>query len=281
MDTEEKSNISYPSDLVAAVNNYFLLFFCASCVLSSLFIQQLFFVGGMYRVGIGVSSIFGILLPVYLLTRKFPAGFFGQIRLRKPRVHRLILVIVAAFAAVVLVDQIYVINQHFSPVPEDYADAIRDLKPHGPLEFVVTLVGLCILVPLAEETIFRGLIQRIFARNMGPWVGVVLAGALFGAIHLNVHLLISITVFGWFLGFLFQATGNLLYSIVAHMIFNGVALTQLVSDESVEGGNLPIYLRDVWIVIVALVLMVFLVTKIREGGSESEPPSEVVDAPVE
>jgi membrane protease YdiL (CAAX protease family) len=281
MDTEEKSNLSYPVDLVAAVNNYFLLFFCASCVLSSLFIQQLFFVAGLYRVGIGVSSIFGILLPVYLLTRKFPEGFFGQVRLRKPRVHRLILVIVAAFAAVVLIDQIYVINQHFSPVPEDYADAIRDLKPHGPLEFVVTLVGLCILVPLAEETIFRGLIQRIFTRNMGPWVGVVLAGSIFGAIHLNVHLLISITIFGWFLGFLFQTTGNLLYSIVAHMIFNGVALAQLVSDESVEGGNLPVYLRDVWIVIVALVLMVFLVAKIREGGSESEPPSEVVDAPAE
>jgi len=283
MEEREKSNTPHPLqpiDLFSAVNNYFLLFFCASCVLSSIFIQQLFFLAGQYRVGIGVSSILGIIVPVYLLTRKFPPGFFGQIRLAKPRVHRLILVVVAACAAVVLVDEIYVINQHFSPVPEDYADAIRDLKPDGPLEFVVTLLGLCLLVPVSEEIVFRGMIQRIFARNMGAVVGVALAGAIFGAVHLNVHLLISITVFGWFLGFLYQATGNLLYPIVAHAVFNGVALTQLVTDSSVEGGNLPVYLRDVWVVVAALVIIVFLIAKIKEGGSESEPPSEGVDASV-
>jgi membrane protease YdiL (CAAX protease family) len=242
-----------------------------------MFIQQLFMTAGQYRIGIGVSSLMGIVLPVVLLMRKFPGGFPGQIRLSKPRVHRLALVIVAAFAAVVLVDQIYVINQRFSPVPEEYAEQIRELKPGNLWQFVVTLVGLCFLVPFSEEVVFRGMIQRIFSRNMGGIIGVLLAGALFGAVHLNAHLLISITAFGWFLGYLFEATGNLLYPMVAHAVFNGVALAQLTTDASVENGNLPVYLRDVWIVIVALVLFVFLLRKIKEGGSESEkipPPAE-------
>jgi membrane protease YdiL (CAAX protease family) len=102
-----------------------------------------------------------------------------------------------------------------------------------------------------------------------------LAGAAFGAVHLNAHLLISITVFGWFLGFLFETTGNLAYSMVAHAIFNGVALTQLTTDASVESGNLPVYLRDVWMVIVALVLFIFLVRKIRQGGSEATAPPPI------
>jgi membrane protease YdiL (CAAX protease family) len=281
MDEREKSNTSRATDIFSAVNNYFLLFFCASCVLSSIYIQQLFFLVGQYRVGIGVSSIFGIILPAFLLTRKFPAGFRGQLRIARPRTHRLILVIVAALAAVVLVDEIYVINQRFSPVPEDYADAIRELKPDGGLAFAITLLGLCLLVPVAEEIVFRGLIQRIFTRNMGGVIGVALAGAVFGAVHLNAHLLISITVFGWFLGFLYHATGNLTYPIVAHAIFNAVALTQLMTDETVEGGNLPVYLRDVWVVVAALVFIVFLIAKIREGGSESEPPSEAAEATVD
>jgi len=275
MENQDQSNSPAGTDLFAAVNNYFLLFFCISCVLSSMFIQQLFMSVGQYRIGIGVSSLFGIVLPVALLMRKFPGGFTGQIRLSKPRIHRLILVIVATLAVVVLVDQIYVINQHFTPVPEDYADQIRELKPRNAVQLVVTLVGLCLLVPISEEMVFRGMIQRIFSRNMGPFLGVLLAGAAFGAVHLNAHLLISITVFGWFLGFLFETTGNLAYSMVAHAIFNGVALVQLTTDASVESGNLPVYLRDVWMVIVALVLFIFLVRKIRQGGSEVTAPHPI------
>jgi membrane protease YdiL (CAAX protease family) len=183
----------------------------------------------------------------------------------------LILVIVATCAAVVLIDQIYVINQHFTPVPEEYAEQIRELKPGNAWQLVVTALGLCVLVPVAEEMVFRGMIQRIFSRNMAPVLAVLLSGALFGAVHLNAHLLISITCFGWFLGFLFEATGNLVYSMVAHAIFNTVALVQLTTDASVESGNLPVYLRDVWMVVVALVLFIFLVRKIHEGGSEAGP----------
>jgi len=278
MENRPKSNTPQ-ADLFATVNNYFLLFFCVSCVLSSMFIQQLFILVGQYRLGIGVSSIVGIVLPMVLLARKFPGGVPAQLRLSRPRLHRLILVIVATVAAVVLVDQIYVINQRFSPVPEEYADQIRELRPDGALQFIVTLLGLCFLVPIAEEVVFRGMIQRIFARNMGAFAGVFLAGAIFGAVHLNAHLLISITVFGLFLGYLFQATGNLVYPIVAHSIFNGFALWQLVSDTNVEAGNLPIYLQDVRWVVAALVVFVFLVAKIRRGGSESSPaplPAEPV-----
>ena len=280
MENHDQSNTPAGSDLFTLVNNYFLLFFCISCVLSSMFIQELFVTAGLYREGIGVSSLFGIVLPIALLTRRFPGGFRGQIRLTRPRVHRLILVIVAACAAVVLVDQIYVISTHFSPVPEDYAEQIRELKPTNALQVVVTALGLCLLVPVSEEIVFRGMIQRIFSRNMGPVVGVLLAGAIFGAVHLNAHLLVSITAFGWFLGYLFESTGNLLYSMVAHAIFNGVALFQLATNENVEGGNLPVYLQDVWITVVALVIFVFLLIKIKEGGSESEPPSEIVHPPV-
>lgn len=283
MDELNQSNTTPATrqDLFAVVNNYFLLFFCVSCVMSSMFIQQLFITVGQYRMGIGVASLVGIILPVVLLTRKFPGGFGGQLRMSKPRIHRLILVIVAGLAAVVLVEQIYIINQHFSPVPEEYADQIRALKPNGPFQFAVALAGLCVLVPVAEEIVFRGMIQRIFSRNMGPLTGILLAGAIFGAVHMNAHLLISITAFGWFLGYLFEATGNLIYPMVAHAIFNFAALTELTIDENVEGGNLPVYLQHEWIVITALVLFIFLLMKIKEGGSESEPPSDLVHAPAE
>ncbi len=269
---EDSRQRNTPHDVFTAVNNYFLLFFCASCVLSSMYIQQLFLVAQHYRMGIGASALLGIILPVYLLTHRFPSGVRAQLRIGRPHLHRLVLVIVAALAAVVVVDQIYILTQHFSPVPEDYADAIRELRPTSTLQFIVTILGLSVLVPVAEEAIFRGLIQQVFSRNMGPILAIALAGATFGAVHLNAHLLISITVFGWFLGWMYHATGNLLYTIVAHGIFNTVALAQLIWVPESEVSDLPIYLQDVRIVVAATVIFIFLLFKMREGGPEMEPP---------
>jgi membrane protease YdiL (CAAX protease family) len=101
---------------------------------------------------------------------------------------------------------------------------------------------------------------------------VGLAGAVFGAVHLNPHLLISIAVFGWFLGWVYQATGNLTYTIIAHALFNTAALVQLTWSTEVAAGGLPVYLQDVRIVVAALVLFAFLLIKMKEGGSETEPP---------
>ena len=277
MENQDQSNTSTPHDVFTTVNNYFLLFFCGSCVLSSMYIQQLFLVTGQHRLGIGASALVGILVPSYLLLRRFAGGLPSQVRMTRPRVHRMILVIVATCCAVVLIDQIYVVNQRFSPVPEDYADAIRELKPTTAAQFVITFTGLCLLVPLAEEIVFRGIIQQVFARNMSAWIAVMLAGATFGAVHLNPHLLISITVFGCFLGYIYHVTGNLAYTIVAHAIFNTVAFAQLAFQSEAEASALPVYLTDVRIVVGALVIFIFLIFKTKEGGPETEPPYDPLD----
>jgi membrane protease YdiL (CAAX protease family) len=242
-----------------------------------MYIQQLFLVAGEHRLGIGISALIGIVLPAYLLLRRFPRGLAGQVRIARPRVHRMIMVIVATLAAVVLIDQIYVVNQRFSPVPDDYAQAIRDLKPTNAFQFAVTFAGLCLLVPLAEEIIFRGLIQQIFARNMNGALGVLLAGATFGAIHMNAHLLISITAFGFFLGYIYHVTGNLTYTIVAHSLFNIVAFAQLAIQSESEASSLPVYLTDIRIVVVSLVFFIFLLIKTKEGGPETGPPYETLE----
>jgi membrane protease YdiL (CAAX protease family) len=262
-------------DLFTVVNNYFLLFFSLSCVLASMYLQQMFLMMNQYRVGISVSAILGIILPVWLLTRRFARGFRHQLRVARPRLSTTILVVVATVATVVIVDHIYIINQHFSPVPEHYTESLRDLRPTDLWTFVLTFIGLCMMVPFAEELVFRGVVQQIFTKNMGPVLGLVLAGVAFGTIHLNPHLLVSISVFGVFLGFVFYATGNLTYTILAHSLFNTVALVQLTAMPPDKAG-LPFYLRDVRIFVVAAVLLVFLLLKMKQGGPETEPPYETV-----
>lgn len=272
MERPPESNSDVRLDVFSVVNNYFLLFFCGSCVISSMYLQQLFVMIDQYRVGISVSALLGIILPVYLLTKRFGAGFREQLRLTGPSGVRIVYVVLATLATVVIVDQIYLITQHFSPIPEEYTESIRELRPDTAGTFVLTFLGLCVLVPLAEELVFRGVIQQIFARNMGPVMGFLLAGLIFGAVHLNAHLLISISFFGVFLGFVYYATGNLAYTIVAHSLFNVVALLQLTFTPGPDGSTLPFYLRDERVFFIALVILIYLLFKIKQGGPETEPP---------
>jgi membrane protease YdiL (CAAX protease family) len=260
-------------DIFSVVNNYFLLFFCASCVLASMYLQQMFMMVGQYRLGISVSAVVAIIVPVWMLTRRFSHGVRHQLRLARPRIHPMVMVMLATLAVVVVVDHIYLINQRFSPVPEYYTEGLRDLRPDNAGTFVLTFLGLCVCVPLAEEMVFRGVIQQIFTRNMGGVLGFVLAGLTFGAVHLNPHLLISISFFGIYLGFIYYATGNLTYTITAHALFNTVALIQLTATP-VEEADLPFYLQDVRVFVIALVLLIFFLFKIKQGGSETKPPYE-------
>jgi membrane protease YdiL (CAAX protease family) len=275
MEERPESNTDLKStDVFTAVNNYFLLFFCGSCVLGSLYLQQLFLYMGLYRAGVAIAPLLAIILPIYLLLRRVGPGFALQIRLAPPQAPRVLYVLMATLATVVIVDQIYLVNQQFSPVPPEYIESLKNLRPSDGWSFAVIFAGLCVLVPISEEMVFRGLIQQVFSRNMGGGVGFVLAGLVFGAIHLNAHLLVSISFFGIFLSFIYYATGNLAYAIIAHSIFNTIALLQLTLSDTAETTDLPFYLQDVRIFVVSAVLLVFFLYKIKAGGSETEPPTE-------
>jgi membrane protease YdiL (CAAX protease family) len=275
MEERPESNTDLKTtDVFTAVNNYFLLFFCGSCVLSSMYLQQLFLYLGWYRLGIGVAPLLAMILPLYLLLRRVGPGLSRQLRLVAPHTPKVGYVVFATLATVVIVDQIYLINQQFNPVPVEYIESLNDLRPADAWNFALIFVGLCVLVPIAEELVFRGMIQQIFSRNTGPVVGFLLAGLVFGAIHLNAHLLISICFFGIFLSFVYYATGNLAYTIISHALFNTVALLQLTLTGSAEDADLPFYLRDVRIFVVCAVLLVFFLYKIKQGGPETEPPYE-------
>lgn len=275
MEERPESNTELKTtDLFTVVNNYFLLFFCGSCILSSMYVQQLFLYLGQYRVGIGVSSLVAIILPLYLLLRRVGLGFARQVRLAPPRAPRVGYVVLATLATVVIVDQIYLINQQFAPLPQEYVESLEDLRPVDGWNFTLIFFGLCVVVPIAEELVFRGMIQQIFSRNIGPVLGFLLAGLVFGAVHLNAHLLISISFFGIFLSFVYFATGNLAYSIVAHSLFNTVALLQLTFTGVSENADLPFYLRDVRIFVISVVLLVFFLYKMKQGSPDTEPPYE-------
>jgi len=103
----------------------------------------------------------------------------------------------------------------------------------GPLS--LRHVALLALVSgVAEEAFFRGALQ--------PRVGLVAASVVFGLVHFvprpefRVWTVFSLAA-GFLLGFLFEATGNLVAPAVAHVVINGVNLTRLVRGGPESGTD--------------------------------------------
>jgi hypothetical protein len=91
------------------------------------------------------------------------------------------------------------------------------------------LAVLAALAGAAEEILFRGVLQVGLARVLPEGLALVLTGAAFGLAHFvtpTYALLAGLA--GVYLGVLFWLQGNLLVPIVAHGLYDFVALTYLV-----------------------------------------------------
>lgn len=81
---------------------------------------------------------------------------------------------------------------------------------------VFSIIIIALTVAIAEELLFRGVIQTVF--------GYIFASSLFAIIHIRYLkkpvLLISIIIVSFYIGYLFEVTQNLLVTITAHFIID-------------------------------------------------------------
>jgi uncharacterized protein len=93
--------------------------------------------------------------------------------------------------------------------------------------FQLALISL--LAGVGEELLFRGVIQPIFMSWFGMVVGLCLASLVFGLLHaLTTAYAVLATIVGAYFGWLALATGNLLVPIIAHALYDFVALVYLI-----------------------------------------------------
>ena len=118
------------------------------------------------------------------------------------------------------------------------ADALSSLTnvkmPAEELQLLTTLVthpwgwiAVGVLVPIAEEMVFRGAILRTLLTLCGHrwrWGAIVLSALLFGLAHGNMAQLLNATLLGCLLGWLYYRSGSIAPGIVFHMVNNSVAV---------------------------------------------------------
>lgn len=77
-----------------------------------------------------------------------------------------------------------------------------------------------LIAPVVEETVFRLLILRLGARFIPFWIMNIIQGILFGKYHGNWVQGIYAFILGMLLGYVLNATGLIISSIIVHMSIN-------------------------------------------------------------
>jgi membrane protease YdiL (CAAX protease family) len=156
--------------------------------------------------------------------------------LRRPR--WMDLAWIAAGIGMVFVSRIVIALIAVLVAGKDALEQSQNLDVNSDRTAVYVLLAIVVvgLAPVIEETVFRGLLLRTFYRRIGFWPAALASSAIFAGFHLyEVSTLAGAAVLGaitFALGMtncmLVWWSGRLFAGIVVHMLFNALALTVLI-----------------------------------------------------
>ncbi len=124
---------------------------------------------------------------------------------------------------------LWLLQRSTAPAVLEFRRVVEELV--GPLFAdapVTHMVALGLTAGVAEEALFRGLLQDGLTGLMGWLPALLIASVLFGVVHWLTGLYAFLAgVVGLYLGGLYLLTGNLLVPIVVHALYDVVALGYL------------------------------------------------------
>jgi uncharacterized protein len=106
--------------------------------------------------------------------------------------------------------------QSLLPMSEAQQDIFTDMEQMSAIPVVFT----CIVAPLLEEMLFRGVILRSFLHQYSRKEAILWSALIFGLAHMNAYQLVTAFVLGAVLGWLYERTRSLWPSILLHATFN-------------------------------------------------------------
>src|SRR5208283_2979510 len=131
--------------------------------------------------------------------------------------------------------QIYLVFQERIPLPPELEHQLEEFKQlmdeaykllvnSNSIPELFWVIFVIALIPaIAEELLFRGLVQRSFEKSMSPMRAAIATGIIFAGYHLNPSSFVPLAVIGIYLGFLAMRADSLWVSMATHFYNNALA----------------------------------------------------------
>lgn len=137
----------------------------------------------------------------------------------------------------------------------------------------------CIIAPVVEEMLFRGIILRGFLKQYPPGTAIAHSAAVFGLAHLNVYQFVAALVIGLILGKMYERTRSILPGILLHMVYNtAVVVSSICTPDGKEDVSIFELPALWWLVGIACgAAGAFMLHKLIGGGRVVPDPAGLMD----
>lgn len=89
---------------------------------------------------------------------------------------------------------------------------------------LVEILASCVVVPVAEEVLFRGIVLKRASMPFGEGTGIVCSALLFGVIHMNLVQFIYAVLLGALLAVIVVKTRRVSMAVIGHAVANLIAV---------------------------------------------------------
>ncbi|MDQ0079947.1 membrane protease YdiL (CAAX protease family) [Variovorax boronicumulans] len=122
---------------------------------------------------------------------------------------------------------------------------------------IAAVLAVCVLAPLLEEMLFRGIVLRGFLQRYPRGQAIFMSALFFGAAHMNIYQFVVGFVMGTVLAWLYERTRSLIPCIALHAAYN---ITTLLLADWLDAASPS---RLLWAVLLALAAAVCGVLALR------------------
>jgi uncharacterized protein len=130
--------------------------------------------------------------------------------------------------AILLADQVLIASlEHLFPLSLWEEQAFANMVAGN----AAAIVSTCVLAPVLEEMLFRGVFLRAFLVQQPRWAAIAYSALLFGVAHLNIYQFVLAFLLGLLLGWLFERSRSLIPCIALHAALNSwIVASELAGD---------------------------------------------------
>jgi membrane protease YdiL (CAAX protease family) len=192
----------------------------------------------------GFSTVGTFLFPAIagaLMLSEKPKEFLGLKKFTQPIWLVIILLAISSYSMGALSDLLYRFSAAV-PMPEflgSWRDGLEKnqafmleqyqsiLNMQSPLEFVVVLIIMALFPAVAEESLFRGVLQPLLGKHLNKHAAIWISALIFGLLHNQYFAFLSITILGALMGYLREWTQSLWIPTILHF-FNNATIVVMV-----------------------------------------------------
>ncbi|AVQ45398.1 CPBP family intramembrane glutamic endopeptidase [Clostridium botulinum] len=165
-----------------------------------------------------LGTIVAYIFIIKKITKRFKSQENFKLKIEyKPTLKECIFVIISILGYNFVFDNTIGILLQNIPEADWFKNAFMEI---GNEPLVLQFISLCVIAPIFEEIIYRGIMLEELNKRCGAVKAILISALFFGIMHLNLHQAVNGFFIGIVMGFIYIKADSFILTILLHFLNN-------------------------------------------------------------